>query len=33
LVGCSKCHFTTLRSNPTIRYYKIEKFECIDCHS
>ena len=31
-VDCSKCHFTTLKTNSTIRNYKIEKFECIDCH-
>lgn len=31
-VECSKCHLKTLNSTSTIRYYKIEKFECIDCH-
>jgi hypothetical protein len=32
MVTCTKCHNRTLASNPTIRYYKIERFECIDCH-
>jgi hypothetical protein len=32
MVTCTKCHFRTLATNTTIRYYKIERFECIDCH-
>ena len=32
MVSCTKCHNRTLPNNPTIRYYKIERFECIDCH-
>ena len=32
LVSCAKCHKATLANNPSIRLYKIEKYECIDCH-
>ena len=31
-VACNKCHFANLPSNKRVRLYKIEKFECIDCH-
>ena len=32
IIDCNKCHFATLPSNTRIRLYKIEKYECIDCH-
>ncbi len=31
-VACSKCHKEQMVDNQKIVLYKIEKFECIDCH-
>jgi hypothetical protein len=32
-IECSACHKTLMKNGKTIIEYKIEKFECIDCHS
>jgi nitrate/TMAO reductase-like tetraheme cytochrome c subunit len=31
-IECSACHKTLVKNGKTIVEYKIEKFECIDCH-
>ncbi|HJW31053.1 MAG TPA: hypothetical protein VJ508_17625, partial [Saprospiraceae bacterium] len=32
-VACDKCHKPEIRDNKTIIQYRLEKFECVDCHS
>lgn len=31
-VACVKCHKGTLKENKNIKLFKIEKYQCIDCH-
>ena len=31
-VACNECHKATLNSNKDIKFFKIEKYKCVDCH-